>query len=393
MLNGIPRILIVRLSAIGDVVRVLPALHSLRAGFPNAQIDWAVEAKAAGILDGHPDLDRVLVFERAPEWRESWRRFWHFCRDIRRSKYDVVIDFHGILKSGLIAGASRAPERYGFARPRAQEGSFLFTSRRLRLNGDLLNRIEENLRLSEMLAPRHDAWDGPGIFVPEEVQEEVENYFESFFDGGKACVAIHVPVDRPEKAWPAEHYGQLADMLLGDGRFEVVLTWGPGQYAQVDAVLKHAKRSPDVAPEMESLKHYAWLIRCADLYFGGDTGPMHIAAAMGTPVVAVFGGTNPVQHAPLRVPCEILGWNPPGSPTVASSSAASTSPPVMAASAPSVGTPSVSAIVPSSSPSVVAVGGGRELSTPKLPAAERLKSVTAEDAYDACLRVIARPTA
>ncbi len=343
MLNGLPRILIIRLSAIGDVVRVLPAVYSLRQTFPNAQIDWAVEARAAEVLEGHPSLDRILIFERSENIRESSRQFWKFCSTVRAGHYEVVLDFHGILKSGILAAASRAKERYGFSPPRAQEASYLFTNRRARMNGELLNRVEENFRLAELLAPRHDDPDAGALFVPDDVQIEVEKYVESNFGKGKRLVAIHVAMDRSEKAWPVAHYGKLADLLLGDGRFEVVLTWGPGQFDQVQAVLRASKRSPEIAPEMATLKHYAWLVRAAGLYFGGDTGPMHIAAAMGTPVVAVFGGTNPKQHAPVHVPCEILGWD-----------------------------------------------GTRNSESGRKSPRQRLESVTPEAAYDACVRLALR---
>lgn len=305
MINGVPRILIVRLSAIGDVVRVLPALHSLRDGFPDAQIDWAVESKAADIIEGHPSLDTVLVFDRPQGVSSANQSFRRFCKDIRDRHYDIVIDFHGTFKSGLITQASKAPDRYGFSRPRAREGSYLFTNRKTSLGKEVLNRIEENLRLSESLTPRRPSLE---VFfhVPPDVQAEVEDYFEDTFGGGKLVVAMHVPVDREEKQWPTEHFAALSDQLLADGRFDVVLTWGPGQYPLVQEVVSKCKRNPHSAPEMADLKHYMWLIHNADLFFGGDTGPMHIASAVETPVVAVFGGTNPIQHAPLREPHEIL---------------------------------------------------------------------------------------
>lgn len=305
MLNGIPRILIVRLSAIGDVVRVLPALHALRRSFPNAQIDWVVERKAADIVDGHPALDRTLVFERSGSALWSSMQFLKLCAQIKQGHYDIVMDFHGILKSGLLSFASRAPERFGFAAPRGQELSWLAANRRSHLPTRVMNRVEENLFLVDALAP-HEQLADCQIFVPEDIQDEVDAYFERTFDGGKRVVAIHVPIDRKEKQWPAEHFGALADLLLADGRFEVLLTWGPGQFDQVEAALRHCKRNPVVAPETGCLKHYAWIAHRADLYFGGDTGPMHIASAMGTPVVAVFGGTDPARHAPYRRPCEVL---------------------------------------------------------------------------------------
>jgi len=311
MLNGVPRILIVRLSAIGDVVRVVPALHSLRRKYPNAQIDWAVEGKSADIVEGHPSIDRTLVFERPPEFIGAFRAFLRFCAQVRRNRYDIVLDFHGIFKTGLITGWSRAEQRYGFARPRARELSALFTNHRVQLPSQNLNRVEENLLLCDPLSPRRGPLDAT-VFVPPEIQEEIDEYFESTFDGGKRVAAMHVPVDRPEKQWPIEHFAALADLLLADGRFEVLLTWGPGQFHAVEEMLRRTRRNPIVAPETPRLKHYAWIVHRSDLYVGGDTGPMHVATAMGTPVVAIFGGTDPKKHAPYQRPCEILYVGDPG---------------------------------------------------------------------------------
>ncbi len=337
MINGIPRILIVRLSAIGDVVRVLPALHTLRCAYPNAQIDWAVEAKSAAIVEDHPALDRVFVFERPRESPAATRSFWSFCNQIRANRYDVVVDFHGILKSGLLTAASRAPDRYGFARPRGKEGNFLFTNHRVKLPGQHLNRVEENLLLCDALCKRRESLDTT-IYVPPEIQDEIDTFYEGAFVGGKKVAIMHAPVDREEKRWPAERYAQLADLLLADGRFEVLLTWGPGQFSTIEAVMASARRHPIIAPETPSLKQFAWLAHRADLYVGGDTGPMHIAAAMGAPVVAIFGGTDPAKHAPYRKPCEVLYAQDPG-----------------------------------------------------LSARERLERITPDMAYEACVRLISRP--
>lgn len=344
MINGVPRILVIRLSAIGDVVRVLPALHGLREAYPDAQIDWAVEPKSADILEGHPALDRILVFDRPAGFVEGVKAFWGFCRQIRASHYDIVVDFHGILKSGLITAFSRAPERYGFARPRSREGSYLFTNKRVRLFSRDLNRIEENLQLVGALGVKRRSLDAL-ISVSQDVREEVDGFFEASFDGGKWVVAMHVPMDRPEKRWPMAYFAQLADMLISDGRFEVLLTWGPGQFGEVEEVLAKASRAPVVAPETPDLKHYAWLVHRADLYFGGDSGPMHIASVMGTPVVAVFGDTDPAKHAPLRKPYEVLR-------------------------------------VPPDEPDGEAPG--------RLSSQERLERITPEMAYDACVRVTAQ---
>ena len=305
------------MSAIGDVVRVLPALECLRQAHPNAQIDWVVESKSASIVRDHPALDRVLVFKRGRGRRENIRLFWELLREIRASRYDIAIDFHGILKSGLILGASGAAQRLGFAQPRAQEMSWLFSNARTKLASARLNRIEENLLLCEGIAGRLQTLETV-ISVPEEVRDEVEAFYEQAFHGGKRVVVLHVPVDRPEKQWPIEHFAALGDLLDADGRYDVLLTWGPGQFKMVSEVARQARRNLCVAPETESLKHFAWLVQLADLFVGGDTGPMHIAAAMGTPVIGLFGGTDPLKHGPYRTASRTLyadgpaeSWTPP----------------------------------------------------------------------------------
>lgn len=305
MKDGSPRILIIRLSAIGDVVRALPILHTLRDHFRDARIDWAVERKSAGIVEGHPLLDNLLVFERPAELRPCIQQFLAFCRQIRANRYDLVVDAHGIFKSGCITAFSGAKKRFGFARPMSRECSWLFTNKRVKPAALNVNRVAENLQLCSAIVPRV-GYPSITVAVPEEVQDHVQEYVYETFDGGKKIVAVHAPVERPEKQWPLDYFAELCDLLLADGRFEVVLTWGPGQFDIAQRVQHLARRRPKLAPSTPDLKHYAWFINLADLYFGGDTGPMHIASAMGTPVVAVFGGTNPGKHGPYKPPCTVL---------------------------------------------------------------------------------------
>ncbi|MBI2425067.1 MAG: glycosyltransferase family 9 protein [Candidatus Hydrogenedentes bacterium] len=309
MLNGVPRILIVRLSAIGDVVRVLPALHALRDRYPNAQIDWAVEPKSQDVISDHPMLDQVLVYEREEGFVEGAKKFREFCRVVKGNRYDIVVDFHGLFKTGLIMRASRAKRRICFAPPRAQEMSHLFGNERVSLVSGRMNRVEENLELCKELDAKRHTLDVI-IAIPEAVQDGIDDYIADEFHGDKDIINVHVPVDRKEKQWPLSHYAALVDMLLSDGRFEVLLTRGPGQESLVEEVLSLARRKPHVAPETPDLKHYAALVQHCALYVGGDTGPMHIAAAMGTPVLAIFGGTSPEKHGPMQQPARVLYKGP-----------------------------------------------------------------------------------
>jgi lipopolysaccharide heptosyltransferase I len=311
MQNGVPRILLVRLSAIGDVVRVLPAVHALRDAYPNAQIDFAVEPKSADILADHPAIDNVLIFERTGSGWQSSKSFLDFCSQVREKRYDIAIDFHGILKSGWIIRASGAKKRYGFAPPRSQEMSHLFYNHRVPLVSQRMNRIEENLEICKALDARRNRLD-VRIEIPEDVQEQIDAYLDDTFSSGKPFAVVHPPVDRPEKQWPLERYAALCDLLLADGRLDLVITHGPGQQEVAETVQRLARRFPMIVPELPDLKHFAALVQRAAIFFGGDTGPMHIASALDVPVAVVFGGTDPAKHAPLRKPNEVLyaGPNP-----------------------------------------------------------------------------------
>jgi heptosyltransferase-1 len=305
MQNGVPRILLIRLSAIGDVVRVLPSVHAIRDAFPHAQLDFAVEPKSAEILTGHPALDNVLVFERVDAAWQGSAAFLQFCRDVRARRYDICVDFHGILKSGLITRASGAEKRLGFEPPRSQEMSHVFYNRRVALVSQRLNRIEENLELCKALDARRNRLD-VRIGIPDEIEDEVDEYVHATFGAGKMLAVLHVPVERPEKQWPLEHFAALSDMLLADGRFDVLFTCGPGQEAIAEECAALCRRAPVMAPVLTSLKHFAALMQHTALFFGCDTGPMHIASAMDVPTVVVFGGTDPAKHAPMRPPFEVL---------------------------------------------------------------------------------------
>ena len=312
MKDGSPRILIIQLSAIGDVVRTLPGLQALRDFFPSARIDWGVERKSAGILLGHPSIDTLHVFER-----DESQGFWHnvgqyrlFLSHLRSEKYDIVVDFHGSWKSGYAGWQCRARERYCLAGSEAKSarrarGGEWFSNKRVKLPRVDLNRVEENLLLTDPLAPRPRSLSY-SIYVQDVVHEYIDDYFEDTYSGAKLKVALHAPVDKRSKRWPEDRFAALADMLLADGRFEVLLTYGPGQREVAERVQMLSRRKPLFAPETPGLTYYAWLIHQCDLYVGGDTGPMHIANAMGTPVVAVFGSTDPQKHAPFDVLHEVV---------------------------------------------------------------------------------------
>lgn len=309
-IKNIKKILIIRLSAIGDVIRVIPALESLKITFPDAKIDWVVEKKSADILIDHPLLNECIIFERDNKITKSVKNFIKICKSLKNKNYDIVLDFHGVIKSGLISWATKAPLRYSFAPPRAQELSHLFATHLVKLPKDkILSRVEENFELIKRLgASPVDYWHE--IEIPPEIEEEINTFLQQNIETNKTLILIHPPVERPEKQWPLDYFAKLCDILISDGRFEVILSWGPGQFDVVKQVSAKMKHRPHIAPETPTLKHLACLISHSKVFVSGDSGPMHLAWLLHHPLIAIFGGTNPAQHAPKGPKCIYLYKGP-----------------------------------------------------------------------------------
>ncbi len=324
--KGIERVLIIRLSAIGDVVRTLPAVNALRSRFPTAHIAWVVEEKAQDVLAHQPEIDETIVFQR-DRWKRSIlnpltflrtiREVYRSVHELRGKHYDIVFDFHGILKSGLISYLSGAKERVGFSRGYCKEWNHLFNNRKVRPRSNRISRFERNFALLSSLG-----LDGGGRDVNLHVSQEDVDYVDQFFRSRCAVVsgplvAIH-PGTSPKtsyKRWASTKYGELADRLMEELKASVLFTWGPGEKAMVDEVRARMRRDSMVAPETRSLKQLAEIFRRCSLYIGSDTGPMHIASLVKTPVVGIYGPTDPIVNAPYEgTPHIIVRKNLPCSP-------------------------------------------------------------------------------
>ncbi len=303
------RILIIRLSAIGDVLRVLPALQVLKQSYPHSYIAWAVEEKSRDILEAHPDIDDVLVFPKESlsarlkspaTFREGLRDFFSFIGTVREQRFDCVYDFHGLFKSGIISFLSGAPERIGFSRPFTRECNFLFNNRRYPLKKKRLNRIDRNLALLEQcgLEIRHTP---PVIHIPADIQTGVSKFFrQSQVDRRRPVVAVHPATSSttPYKRWEPYRYAVVADKVIEQHAAQIVFTWFGEELETVREITGLMKHRALVAPETENLCRLAAVFRNCDMYLGGDTGPMHLAAFVGIPVVAIFGPTDHVVNEP-----------------------------------------------------------------------------------------------
>jgi lipopolysaccharide heptosyltransferase II len=303
------KILIIRLGSVGDVVRTLPALRSLRERFPSAYIAWLVEEKAKGILEGNPDLDRIILFPR----KKLVKGFIHpftflptlieplrFIRELRRMTFDLVLDFHGILKSGLISFLSGANHRVGFSRGFCKELNYIFNNYHVNPKDKRLNRIEKNLSLLSALGIEPVELD-PIIPLRQDDKKEIDNFFQqNMLENYHPLIVIHpeTSATTPYKRWDEERYATLADTLIEDYHARVILTWGPGELSTVEEIAHRMKHPPLIACQTENLQKLTEIFRRCDLYIGSDTGPMHIAASVRTPVVALFGPTDHRVNAP-----------------------------------------------------------------------------------------------
>ncbi|GAB4341946.1 MAG: lipopolysaccharide heptosyltransferase I [Candidatus Abyssubacteria bacterium] len=310
-----PRILLVRLSAIGDVVRTLPALSSLRREYPNAYIAWAVEDKASGILEDHPQLDVVLVFERKQivralnnpaHWPNAFSLLTGYFSRLRNAQFDMAFDFHGILKSGLMTFLSRAPLRIGFERRFVKESSHIFTNRKVPLDDNGLPRVLRNLELVKPYVSPGNLTEKPILGIGTRHREKAETFVREKFGGARPLIAVHPGASRPLKKWPARSFAQLCDLLSDSLAARVMLTWGPGEREEAERIRALAKTKPELAMQTTSLLELAALFEMSDLLVSVDSGPMHIGSAVGTPVVAIFGPTDVRVNAPQWPPSQVV---------------------------------------------------------------------------------------
>jgi len=305
------KILIIRLSAIGDVLRTLPAFHIIRKNFPEASIAWIVEEEARDILEAHPEIDEVIIFpkkELAAKLKsrktffKGLKQFFLFMKEIRKKRFEVTIDFHGLFKSGIISFLSGAKNRVGFTKPFTKEMNFLFNNRRFALASDRLNRIERNIQLLEKLG-LNIKQEPPEVHIPKRDSEIIQDFLRhNRVEPQRPLIAIHpgTSPSTPYKRWDAYRYAVVADKAIEDSAAQIIFTWANEEIEMVKEIIGLMKYRAIVAPETKNLCQLAEIFKCSDLYLGSDTGPMHLAAFVKTPVVAIFGPTDHVVNEPYK---------------------------------------------------------------------------------------------
>ena len=332
------RILLIKPSAVGDVVHALPVLEKLRRRYPRARIDWLLTPENAALVRGHPAISNIPLFARR-EFAQNGRRLSaaasmvQLIKDIRAVRYELVIDLHGQLRSGLFTMISEAPVRIGFDRPirrtastfqgrqlgniptrgwaGAREGSWLAYNYRIPIPTLEVHAVDRYLWVGNLLGFDND----PPVFnlpASPEAEARISSHLAAHAARGRQ-IAILVPGTMWEtKHWTPEGFSGVARRLAENG-FIPIFIGAKGEQALNRSIQEQAPGSTDFTGQT-SLADVVALIRRAAVVVTNDSGLMHIGAALGKPTVSIFGPTNPVQVGPYGQPGSVVRLALPCSP-------------------------------------------------------------------------------
>jgi lipopolysaccharide heptosyltransferase II len=294
--GNVRKILVIKLRAIGDVLLSTVVLPPLRAAYPNAQIDFLCETPSADVVRGNPSVDEILVFNPKKERGSS------LVLRVRKRRYDLVIDLFGNPRSAIVALLSGAHQKVGY---RFSWRRFCYTDI-VEPRGGAVHNTQFNL----------DALRRIGIQIPESAaiphfplsHESVRTAEKFFLDNGLAgsrCIALNPGGGWYTKRWKREYFADIGSRLWKDFNLKSVIIWGPGERTSAEAMQKTMGTFATMIPET-SLKELGAILQHCTCMITNDSGPMHIAAALGVHVVAIFGPTNPSLQGPVGGPSLIL---------------------------------------------------------------------------------------
>jgi heptosyltransferase I len=288
---------IVMLSAIGDAVHVLPVANALRRHWPEARITWVIQPVPHLLVRDHPAIDEFLIFRRR-RGLAAWEGFRELALSYPQRPYDLLIALQVYFKAGVLTGLAPARVKLGFDRERARDLNWLFTHERIPFDGQ--RHVQD--QYLEFLAylgidPHPVTWGiGPG---PEEQRAQAR-----FFDElGRPACAVVVGTSKAAKNWTAEGYARVLEALESDFGLRPVLVGGPApaERAMADRVLALTRATSVVDALGDDVRRLVWILDGSALAISPDTGPLHIARALETPVVGLYGYTNPKRTGPWRM--------------------------------------------------------------------------------------------
>ncbi len=311
------KILVVRLSAIGDVLFGLPGLEVLKKNYPFAEIHWLAEEKTRILVTGHDLVKRVIVFPRKELsyrlsrpwlWPKAVFQILSYLLELRREKYDIVLDLQGNLKSGINVWLSRGKRKIGFNRNGAREFAWLFVGEKVDPGSDDIHRIEKDLLLIKSITNDGD-YIRPRLPGTREGKKSSVAFWESI-EGNGPRIAVHPGSSayNAYKRWPASRYGEAIKRIIEKHDARIGLIEGKNEGELVEAILRGNDGNIKVFPEEKNLLEIGEMVKEADIFLGGDSAPMHLAYLQGVPCVAIFGPKSPNVYGPYKVKKRVLRY-------------------------------------------------------------------------------------
>ncbi len=311
------RILLIKPSSPGDIIHALPVLHGLRHRYPNAHLAWLVATPFADLIEADPALDEVIRFDRKRFGRlgrnlSVTREFIAFVKELRHKQFDLVVDLQGLFRSGFLALATGAKVRVGFAA--ARELAWLFYSHKISQDNPDDHAADKNYRVARLLGFADAPMDF-GIATTDDDRQQAARLLKETGLNEKQRYAILVVATRWEtKCWPPQRYGELAGLLRKQHGISSLIVGGADDIEQGRIAKQASAGAAENICGQTTLRELAALISDAAIVVTADSTPMHMAAAMGRPLVALFGPTNPDRTGPYRRSPNVLSLNRECSP-------------------------------------------------------------------------------
>lgn len=312
------RILIVRRSSLGDIVHTMPLLVALRRRFPQAYIGWLVDYRFAEVLEGHKCLDEVITIRRY-SWRQSFavaQEVYQVRNQLQQHTFDLALDPQGLLKSGLMCYLAGAHRRIGFTDGR--EVSRLFVNERIPASNDT-HAVVRTLRMAEYLGCPTEPIEFEFPIGESEARWADSFLAENQVSADRPLIGLNVGASGAEKLWPAEHFAKLADILNIDFGAQMVILGSDKEMPIAKKIQRLTQPDLINAVGQTTIRNLAALLRRCTTVVSADTGPLHIAVAVGTPVVGLYGPTDPRKTGPFgehnivlsaQLPCSPCGRKP-----------------------------------------------------------------------------------
>ena len=290
---GVPeRVCIVMMSAVGDAVHVLPVINALKRANPRTRITWILQPAPATLVRGHRSVDEIIIFDRS----KGLMAFADIASELRKRRFDLVINLQVYFKAGIVTGATHAPIKLGFDRARARDMNWLFTNAKIPPHP--VQHVQD--QYFEFLAalgvsPEPVEWD----LGPWPLEREWQREFTAPID--RPIASIVVATSKPEKDWMPERWAEVSDALHEKFGMQVVLVGGRSgrELAAERIVMERAKHKP--RSELGSgLRNLVSILDASALVLSPDTGPLHMSVALNRPVISLMGYTNPKRTGPYR---------------------------------------------------------------------------------------------